>query len=65
MKLYKTIKSKLLTKWFSEWLDTETDVELLYLTKKMITQREESVTGIKPVMGFRSYTTECITKPTM
>lgn len=39
-KSWKTFKSHLLTKWFSEWIDDEFDLELLSMTKGMIATRE-------------------------
>jgi len=50
------IKSKLLTYLFKDWVKNETDVELLSMTQRMLKDREIEVTGIKPIMGFRSYT---------
>lgn len=49
------LKRKLLTKLFTEWLDKETDVELLDLTKLAIDKRRVQVTGPTRVMGFRQY----------
>jgi len=49
------IKSKLLTYLFKDWVKNETDVELLSMTQKMLKDREIEVTGIKPIMGFRSH----------
>tara|TARA_B110000259_G_scaffold161013_1_gene184854 strand:- start:173 stop:367 length:195 start_codon:yes stop_codon:yes gene_type:complete len=54
--MIKKIKSKLLTYLFTDWVKSETDVELLVLTSKMLKDREIEVTGIKPVLGFRSHT---------
>jgi len=39
-KSWKEYKSHLLTKWFTEWLDDEFDIELLGMTKGMISSRE-------------------------
>ena len=55
--MIKKIKSKLLTYLFTDWVKSETDVELLVLTSKMLKDREIEVTGIKPVLGFRSHVT--------
>jgi hypothetical protein len=55
--MIKKIKSKLLTYLFTDWVKTETDLETLKLTKQMLNNREIEVTGIKPVLGFRSHTT--------
>lgn len=49
------LKRKLLTKLFTEWLDKETDVELLDLTKLAIDKRRVQVAGPTRVMGFRQY----------
>jgi len=54
--MFKSIKSKLLTYLFKDWVKNETDVELLSMTQRMLKDREIEVTGIKPIMGFRSYT---------
>ena len=48
------LKSKLLTYLFNDWVRTETDLETLRLTNTLIKQREIVVSGIKPVIGFRS-----------
>jgi hypothetical protein len=53
--MFKSIKSKLLTYLFTDWVQSETDIETLQLSAKFIKQREIEITGIKPVMGFRSY----------
>ena len=56
--MFKSIKSKLLTYLFTDWVKNETDVELLSITQKMLKNREIEVTGIKPVLGFRSHLSE-------
>ena len=38
--MIKTIKSKLLTYLFKDWVENEFDVETLEVTKAMITQKE-------------------------
>lgn len=53
--MIKKIKSKLLTYLFTDWVKTETDLETLKLTTQMLKNREIEVTGIKPVLGFRSH----------
>jgi len=53
--MIKSIKSKLLTYLFKDWVKSETDVELLNLTSQMLKNREIEVTGIKPILGFRSH----------
>ena len=52
------LKSKLLTYLFNDWVRTETDLETLRLTNTLIKQREIVVSGIKPVIGFRSQLSE-------
>jgi hypothetical protein len=53
------IKSKLLTKWFTEWVAEEFDVETLQLTQGLIEQRVTVLkTAIdtanrKEIIGFR------------
>jgi hypothetical protein len=47
------IKSKLLTYLFTDWVTKTTDVETLQMTYTLIKKRQEDVTGIKPVLGFR------------
>jgi len=49
------LKRKLLTKLFTEWLDNETDVELLDLTKLAIDKRRLKVAGPVKVIGFKQY----------
>ena len=49
------LKKKLLTKLFTEWLDTETDVELLALTTVAIKKRRLAVAGPTKVIGFKRY----------
>ena len=48
------LKSKLLTYLFNDWVRTETDLETLRLTNTLIKEREIVVSGIKPIIGFRS-----------
>lgn len=56
--MIKRIKAKVLTYLFNEWVSVETDLETLRLTNQLIREREVEVSGIKPVMGFRSYQSE-------
>ena len=49
------IKSKLLTYLFTDWVKSETDLETIKLTSDMLKNREIQITGIKPVLGFRSH----------
>ena len=51
--MFKTFKSKLLTYLFTDWVTKTTDVETLQFTHQLIKKREQDVTGIKPVLGFR------------
>jgi hypothetical protein len=54
------IKSKLLMYLFNDWLKSETDVETLQLTKKLITITESKLTGEElsdsrtVIVGFRN-----------
>jgi len=50
--MFKSIKSKLLTYLFKDWVKNETDIELLSMTQKILKDREIQVSGIKPVIGF-------------
>jgi len=54
--MIKTIKSKLLTYLFKDWVNNETDLETLQVSKQFIRKREIEITGHVPVMGFRSHT---------
>jgi len=51
------IKKKLLTKWFFEWLNSETDVETLEVTKIAIEQRRMKIAGPTKVIGFKQHLT--------
>jgi len=51
------LKKKLLTKWFFEWLNSETDVETLEVTKVAIEQRRMQVAGPTKVIGFKQHLT--------
>jgi hypothetical protein len=53
----KKIKAKLLTYLFTDWVKTETDVEALIMTRNMIEQRKNKITGHTPVLGFRMHGT--------
>ena len=56
-----TIKSKLLSYLFVDWLNQVEDKELLGFTKEMITQREYQLDGIdnpsgrRIIQGFKRY----------
>ncbi len=56
--MIKKIKSKLLTYLFTDWVKSETDLETIKLTSQMLKNREIQITGIKPVLGFRSHLSE-------
>ena len=56
--MIKTIKSKLLTYLFKDWVMNETDLETLKVSKQFIKKREIEITGHVPVMGFRSHTNQ-------
>ena len=56
--MIKAIKSKLLTYLFTDWVQSETDIETLQISAKYIKQREIEISGIKPVLGFRSHIRE-------
>lgn len=51
--MIKKIKAKLLTRLFTDWVKTETDVELLLITRKMVEDRKNQVVGHTPIIGFR------------
>jgi hypothetical protein len=51
----KKLKSKLLTYLFKDWVKTEKDVETLLLTRDMIEQRKNELTGHTPILGFRMH----------
>ena len=53
--MIKTIKSKLLTYLFKDWVMNETDLETLQISKQFIKKREIEITGHVPVLGFRSH----------
>ena len=53
--MFKKVKSKMLTYLFTDWVKNETDLETLLLTKKMIEDRKNDVTGYKPIIGFRTH----------
>ena len=51
--MIKTIKSKMLTYLFKDWVMNETDLETLKVSKQFIKKREIEITGHVPVMGDR------------
>lgn len=56
--MIKSIKSKLLTYLFADWVKNETDLETLKVSKQFIKKREIEITGHIPIMGFRSHLKE-------
>lgn len=56
--MIKAIKSKMLTYLFKDWVNNETDLETLQVSKQFIRKREIEITGHVPIMGFRSHTKE-------
>lgn len=62
MNMLKTIKSKLLTKLFVEWVSETEDIETLQFSKELIQKRCNDVSGHRPVIGFsiKPPTTELI-----
>ena len=60
-KLIQKIESKILTKLFMRWVDTEYDIETLEMTRGMITTRETELKTLidmatrKEVYGFKRY----------
>ena len=53
--MFKKVKSKMLTYLFTDGVKNEEDVETLLLTKQMIENRKNVVTGYKPIIGFRTH----------
>ena len=53
--MIKTIKSKLLTYLFKDWVMNEIDLETLQVSKQFIKKREIEITGHVPIIGFRSH----------
>ena len=46
MNFISKIKSKLLTKWFTEWVRNEYDLEMLKMTRSMISAQEIKIKTI-------------------
>ena len=44
----------MLTYLFTDWVKNEEDVETLLLTKQMIENRKNKLTGHVPIIGFRN-----------
>jgi len=59
--MIKSIKSKLLTYLFKDWVNNETDLETLKVSKQFIKKREIEITGHIPILGFRSHIQEDVT----
>lgn len=58
--MFKKLKSNLLTYLFKDWVNTETDLETLQITKSMINRRENILiedvdTSRTIVKGFRAF----------
>jgi len=53
--MFKKAKSKLLTYLFTDWVNTEKDVETLMLTKQLIDIRKNELVGHTPIIGFRTH----------
>tara|TARA_B100001559_G_scaffold275723_1_gene246353 strand:- start:28 stop:207 length:180 start_codon:yes stop_codon:yes gene_type:complete len=53
--MIKAIKSKMLTYLFKDWVNNETDLETLKVSKQFIRKREIEITGHIPILGFRSH----------
>ena len=56
--MIKAIKKKMLTYLFMDWVNNETDLETLQVSKQFIKKREIEITGHIPVLGFRSHLSE-------
>jgi hypothetical protein len=56
--MIKAIKSRLLTYLFTDWVNTETDLETLKVSKQFIRKREVEITGHVPVLGFKHHMKE-------
>ena len=60
-KLFQKLESKILTKLFMRWVDTEYDLETLAMTRTMIYNKEVEIKSIidkvnhKPFKGFVNY----------
>ena len=58
--MLKKIKLKLMLFLFVNWVRNETDLNKLKIPSKMCKDREIQITGIKPVLGFRSHSTQLV-----
>jgi hypothetical protein len=51
--MLKKIKSQLLTKWFVEWVNNESDIDTLELTRQMIESRQNQISPRTQIIGFQ------------
>jgi hypothetical protein len=51
--MLKKIKSQLLTKWFVEWVNNESDIDTLELTRQMIESRQNQISPRTQTIGFQ------------
>ena len=51
--MFKQVKSRLLTKWFVEWISNEDDIETLELTRQLIVQRQDQIVPQTRAIGFQ------------
>ena len=51
--MFKQVKSRLLTKWFVEWVHNENDIETLEFTRQLIESRQDQIEPQTRVIGFQ------------
>ena len=51
--MFKQVKSRLLTKWFVEWVHNENDIETLEFTRQLIESRQDQIEPQTQVIGFQ------------
>ena len=51
--MFKQVKSRLLTKWFVEWVHNENDIETLEFTCQLIESRQDQIEPQTRVIGFQ------------
>lgn len=51
--MFKQVKSRLLTKWFVEWVHNENDIETLEFTRQLIESRQNQIEPSSRVIGFQ------------
>jgi len=51
--MFKQVKSRLLTKWFVEWVHNENDIETLEFTRQLIESRQNQIEPPSQVIGFQ------------